>query len=257
MAKSKKEATILSQIEIAKDVFDMWIQTDLAKDVMPGQFICLYTKSEKNLLPRPISVCDIDRNKEAMRIVYRIAGEGTKEFSTYKAGETIAILGNLGNGFPLTEAKGKRVVILGGGIGIPPLLFLAKELEDKASVIAGFRDKETFLIDDFKTESAFYIATEDGSIGTKGNVLTALEENKIEADILYACGPMPMLQAIKTYAKAKGIKAYISLEERMACGVGACLGCVVKTANKDTHSHVHNARICAEGPVFEAMEVDI
>lgn len=257
MVKSKKEALIRAQREIAKDIFDMWIETNLAKEAMPGQFVCLYTKSDKNLLPRPISICEVDAKKEAMRIVYRVAGEGTREFSTYQAGDTITVLGNLGNGFPLEEAKGKRAIILGGGIGIPPMLFLANELCGEASVIAGYRDQEIFLEEDFKKTSTFYIATEDGSVGTKGNVITALEANEMEADILFACGPMPMLQAIKTYAEKKGIKAYISLEERMACGVGACLGCVVNTVHKDAHSHVHNARICVDGPVFEAKEVDI
>ena len=101
------------------------------------------------------------------------------------------------------------------------------------------------------------IATEDGSVGTKGNVIDAILENHLEADIIFACGPMPMLRAIKTYAKEYNIDAYISLEEHMACGVGACLGCVVQTKEVDHHSHVNNARICTDGPVFHAQEVDI
>ena len=104
---------------------------------------------------------------------------------------------------------------------------------------------------------ALYIATEDGSLGTKGNVMDAIRENKLTADMIFACGPMPMLRAIKKYAEEAGIPAYISLEEHMACGIGACLGCVVKTAKKDPHSHVNNTRICTEGPVFEAQEVEI
>ena len=101
------------------------------------------------------------------------------------------------------------------------------------------------------------IATEDGSVGTKGNVLDAVRENEVSADVICACGPMPMLRAVKQYAEEQGIPAYISLEERMACGVGACLGCVTKTVSVDSHSHVHNARICTEGPVFDAKEVEI
>ena len=101
------------------------------------------------------------------------------------------------------------------------------------------------------------VATEDGSVGTKGNVMDAVRENKITPDIIYSCGPMPMLKAIKTYAEEADIPAYISLEERMACGVGACLGCVCKTTHKDHQSHVNNARICTDGPVFEAKEVEI
>ena len=101
------------------------------------------------------------------------------------------------------------------------------------------------------------MATEDGSEGTKGNVMNAIEAKGLEADVFFACGPMPMLRAIKKYAADKGIKAYISLEERMACGVGACLGCVVKTKEVDHHSHVNNARICTDGPVYDAEDVEI
>ena len=121
----------------------------------------------------------------------------------------------------------------------------------------GYRDADCFLREDFEKNGEVYIATEDGSVGTKGNVMDAIRENALKADVIYACGPMPMLRAIKRYAEEAGINAYISLEERMACGVGACLGCVCKTTKKDAHSHVNNARICTDGPVFEAKEVEI
>ena len=113
------------------------------------------------------------------------------------------------------------------------------------------------LTEELTACSRLLIATEDGSVGTKGNVLDAVRENAIEADAVCACGPMPMLRAVAGYAKKKGIPAYISLEERMACGVGACLGCVTRTREVDAHSHVRNARICTEGPVFRAEEVEI
>ena len=113
------------------------------------------------------------------------------------------------------------------------------------------------LKEQFEANGSVYISTEDGSVGTKGNVMNAIEENALDADVIFACGPMPMLRAIKKYAEEKGIPAYISLEERMACGVGACLGCVCKTTKKDHHSHVNNARICTDGPVFLAEDVDI
>ena len=134
---------------------------------------------------------------------------------------------------------------------------LAKELEADKQVVVGYRDNGLFLKDELDKYAAVYVATEDGSVGTKGNVMNAIEENGLDAEVIYACGPMPMLRAIKRYAEAKQIKAYISLEEHMACGVGACLGCVVKTKEVDHHSHVHNARICTDGPVFDAEEVDI
>ena len=160
----------------------------------------------------------------------------------------------------MAQGTGKRVVLMGGGIGIPPMLQLARELKaagSEAVIILGYRDNQLFLKEDLEKYGTVYIATEDGSVGIKGNVLTVMEEAQIEADAIMACGPMPMLRAIKAYAAEKQIDAYISLEERMACGVGACLGCVCKTTHKDAHSHVNNARICTDGPVFDAREVEI
>ena len=209
------------------------------------------------MLPRPISICEVREDKKALRIVYRVAGAGTEEFAGYKAGDAVEVLGTLGNGFPLEEAEGKKVFLMGGGIGVPPILELAKRMNAEKQIIMGYRDSQTFLREDFEKYGKVYIATEDGSVGTRGNVMHAIAENALEADVIFACGPMPMLRAIKTYAAEHGIKAYISLEEHMACGVGACLGCVVKTKEKDHHSHVNNARICTDGPVFEAGEVEI
>ncbi len=257
MQKKKLTAMVTSQKEIAPGIFDMWIATELAKGAVPGQFICLYPKDKSTLLPRPISICEADKEKELLRIVYRVAGKGTAEFSAYKEGDTVEVLGTLGNGFPVEEATGKKVFLMGGGIGIPPMLELAKNMQADKQIIVGYRDDKTFLREDLEANGTVYIATEDGSVGTKGNVMDAIRENALSADMIYACGPMPMLRAIKKYAEEANIPAYISLEEHMACGVGACLGCVVKTKEKDHHSHVHNARICTDGPVFEAREVEI
>ncbi|MCQ2539303.1 MAG: dihydroorotate dehydrogenase electron transfer subunit [Acetatifactor sp.] len=255
--KEKQTATVLSQVEIAPAIFDMWIETSLAAQAKPGQFIAVFPKDRSTLLPRPISICEVKEDKTALRIVYRVAGQGTKEFSGYTAGDSIAILGTLGNGFPYEEAAGKKVFLMGGGIGVPPILELAKQMQADKKVVVGYRDSKTFLKEDFEKYADVVIATEDGSVGTKGNVMDAIRENGLEADMIYACGPMPMLRAIKAYAAEKGIKAYISLEEHMACGVGACLGCVVKTKEVDHHSHVNNARICTDGPVFDAEAVNI
>lgn len=257
MQKKKEVAVVKSQKEIAPGIFDMWIGTDLAKGAVPGQFICLYTKDKSALLPRPISICEVDKENNMLRIVYRVAGKGTAEFSAYQAGETVEVLGTLGNGFPYEKAAGKKVFLMGGGIGIPPMLELAKEMDATKQIVVGYRDEKTFLKEDLEKYGEVYIATEDGSVGTKGNVMDAIRENGLQADMIFACGPMPMLRAIKRYAEEAGIPAYISLEEHMACGVGACLGCVVKTKEVDHHSHVHNARICTDGPVFEAGEVNL
>lgn len=255
--KQKQTAVILSQKETAPQIYDMWIETELAAQARPGQFLCVYPRDRSTLLPRPISICEVREDRKALRIVYRVAGQGTGEFSRYRAGENIDIMGTLGNGFPLEEAEGKKVFLMGGGIGIPPILELAKQLQADKQIVVGYRDGRTFLREDLEKYGRVYIASEDGSVGTKGNVMNAIAENGLEADMIYACGPMPMLRAIKAYAAEHHIKAYISLEEHMACGVGACLGCVVKTREVDHHSHVHNARICTDGPVFEADTVEI
>lgn len=255
--KEKVTALVISQQEIAENIFDMWIETKLAAEAHPGQFIGVFPKNKSTILPRPISICEVNEEKTALRIVYRIAGQGTKEFSSYTAGDKVDILGILGNGFPLEAGKGKKTFLMGGGIGVPPILQLAKELDAEKQVVVGYRDSNLFLKEDLDKYAAVYVATEDGSAGTKGNVMDAIAANALDAEVIYACGPMPMLRAIKKYAEEKGIKAYISLEEHMACGVGACLGCVVKTKEVDHHSHVHNARICTDGPVFDAEEVNI
>lgn len=257
MHKKKLTATVKSQREIAQGIYDLRLSTELAAGAKAGQFVCLYPKDKSTLLPRPISICEADGESGILRLVYRVVGKGTKEFSGLKEGETVEILGNLGNGFPVEKAAGKRVFIMGGGIGIPPMLELAKRLQAGKQIIVGYRDRDTFLKEELEQHGSVYVATEDGSVGSRGNVMDAIRENGLCADIIFACGPMPMLRAIKRYAEEQGIPAYISLEEHMACGVGACLGCVVKTKEVDSHSHVNNARICTDGPVFEAGEVDI
>jgi len=255
--KKKSNGIVISQKELAPGIFDLWIETELAQMAKPGQFVGVYPKSESTLLPRPISICEIDEKKTALRLVYRVQGKGTSEFSGLKKGEEVALLGTLGNGFPLEEGKDKVCFLIGGGIGVPPILQLAKEIQGEKNIFVGYRDSNLFLKEDFDKAGQVFIATEDGSVGTKGNVLHAIEASGKKPDVLFACGPMPMLRALKAYAEKEGIKAYISLEEHMACGVGACLGCVVKTKEVGHHSHVNNARICTDGPVFEAQEVEI
>lgn len=255
--KIKECCKVISQECIAKDIYSMWIATEaIAREAKPGQFISVYTKDESRLLPRPISLCEIDREKGALRIVYRIAGSGTREFSRLRAGDTVDILGPLGNGFPLEEADGKRVMLMGGGIGIPPMLETAKALSGEKLIVSGYRD-ELFLTDELNAAGTLYLATEDGSAGTKGNVLDAVRENRLQADVIFACGPTPMLRAIKAYALENKIPCWISMEEKMACGIGACLACTCQSKEVDGHSHVKNKRVCKDGPVFPASEVEL
>ena len=258
-ARKRETVTVVSQEQLADGIFSMWIQTEAAKTARPGQFISMYTNDGSKLLPRPISICEIDTETSKLRVVYRVTAEktGTEQFSKMKAGDTLPIIGPLGNGFPLEAGKGKRAFLIGGGIGVPPILELAKQLDCEKQIIMGYRDADTFLKEQFEENGTVYISTEDGSVGTKGNVMDAIRVNGLEADIIYACGPTPMLRAIKQYAEEQGIECYISLEERMACGIGACLACVCQSKEKDHHSNVNNKRICKDGPVFLSTEVEI
>ncbi len=251
--KYKEQAVIIRQEEISYGVYSMWLKTEqVAGQAKPGQFVSVYCHEGSRLLPRPISICEIDREDQAIRIVYRVVGKGTEELSQMRTGRCLDIVGPLGNGFPL---KDKKAFLIGGGIGIPPLLELAKELKSEKQMVLGYRDS-MFLQEEFKKQGSLYVATEDGSYGTDGNVLDAIRENGLNAEIIYACGPMPMLRAVKAYAKERGIECWISLEERMACGIGACLGCVCHSKERDSHTNVNNKRICKEGPVFRAEEVE-
>lgn len=260
MADRKKEnAVVVSQEQLAEGIFSMWLRTEASQSAVPGQFISMYTNDGTKLLPRPISICEINKAEGTLRVVYRVTGEktGTKEFSMAKAGDTIPVIGPLGNGFPLEKGEGKKAFLMGGGIGVPPILELAKQLNCEKQIVVGYRDEHTFLREQFEENGDVYISTEDGSVGTKGNVMDAIHENGLHADIIYACGPTPMLRAIKKYAEENGIECYISLEERMACGIGACLACVCKSKEKDHHTNVNNKRICKDGPVFLSTEVEI
>lgn len=254
MAQIKETAAVYTQDELAPGIFSMWIITEAAKEAKPGQFISVFSKDGSRLLPRPISICEADKEAGRLRIVYRVAGAGTKEFSGYVSGDDIEIMGPLGNGFP---TEGEHVFLIGGGIGIPPMLELAKHLNCEKQIILGYRDRDLFLRDEFEAYGEVFVATEDGSVETKGNVLDAIRAHGLTADVMYACGPTPMLRALKQYAQENHIRCYISLEEKMACGIGACLACVCQTKEIDEHSSVHNKRICKDGPVFLAGEVDL
>lgn len=255
MAQKKVNAAIHSQEKLADDIFSMWLDApEMAKESRAGQFIAVYPKDRSRLLPRPISICEADAGNGRLRIVYRIAGAGTLEFSHMKAGETLDIMGPLGNGFPL---KKKKAFLIGGGIGIPPMLELAKHLDCEKTAVLGYRDNQLFLRDEIAKYADVAVATEDGSAGTKGNVIDAIRENGLKADVIYACGPTPMLKALKAYGAENGIECWLSLEEKMACGIGACLGCVCHSKEVDDHSNVRNKRVCKDGPVFLADDVEL
>ncbi|MBP3678455.1 MAG: dihydroorotate dehydrogenase electron transfer subunit, partial [Agathobacter sp.] len=188
--KFEEMAIVVNQKQIADGIFDLTIKTkDIASAAKAGQFISLYCNDGTKLLPRPISLCGIDREAGTLRLVYRVTGEntGTEQFSKMKAGDEIRVLGPLGNGFELGD---KKAFLIGGGIGIPPMLQLAKELNCEKTAVLGYRN-ELFLLEDFESTCDTIIATEDGSAGTKGNVIDAIKANGATADVIYACGPTP------------------------------------------------------------------
>ena len=254
--KECKIVRVISQKALTSDVYSLWLDVgEMVKNVKAGQFVSLYSKDGSRMLPRPISICEAAKATKAIRLVYRVVGEGTREFSRLAPEDQIKIMGPLGNGYTLSD---KKAILVAGGIGIPPMLQLAKELNRvEKTIVLGYRDSQSFLKDELERYGRVVAASEDGSVGVKGNVLDAIREEGIEGDIIYSCGPMSMLRAVKAYAEEKGMEAQISLEERMACGIGACLACVCQSKEVDGHSHVHNKRICKDGPVFDAQEVEL
>ena len=272
--KKRLTAAVTEQIELAPGIWDLYLKIpEAAKEAAAGQFVNLYCHDSAHLLPRPISLAGVDKEGGILRLVYRISGAGTGSFAQLQPGDTIDLMGPLGNGFPLDAVHGKPIYLIGGGIGIPPLLETARELKGtdrnaEITAVLGYHDSRTFLADEFAAYGMVCIASEDGSVGTKGTVLDVLknanagkrtdcEKQQIlrEESCIFACGPTPMLRALKEYAAEYGIPCWLSLEERMACGVGACLACVCHTTEKDEHSQVKNRRVCKEGPVFKAEEI--
>lgn len=256
MAKEHCIAKVVQTESLAEGIYSMWLLApEIAGQAVPGQFISLFCADGDKLLPRPISLCEIDRDRGMLRIVYRVVGEGTKEFSQKHEGDTVRIMGPLGNGFPLEK---KKAVLIAGGIGIPPMLQLAKELSGEVTVVVGYRDNRTFLRRELEEAAdRVLIATEDGSVGVRGNVIDALGAEGVDGEVIYSCGPLPMLRGVKRWGEEKNIPAWLSLEEKMACGIGACLACVCQSTEVDSHSNVHNKRICKDGPVFLSTEIEL
>ncbi len=235
--------TIIENKIIADSVFMIKLSGD-SGDIVAGQFVNI--KLENFFLRRPISVADVQ--EDVLTLIYKVVGSGTKALSLLCSGEELKILCGLGNGFTITDHK--NPILIGGGVGAPPMLLLAKTLCKmgiKPTVVLGFRTKKDVFLEQELSDYAkkIYITTEDGSYGSKGFVTDVVE--KIDCDYFYACGPMPMLKAL---AKLN-IEGQLSYEERMGCGFGGCMGCSCKTTNGEY------ARICKEGPVFKKGEIKL
>ena len=235
--------TVLSNERIANDVYKMLLAGDTSDITAPGQFVNI--KIDGLFLRRPISVCDYDEGK--LTLIYKVVGEGTRIMSEMGEGVTLDTLIGLGNGYN-TEKSGDAPLLIGGGVGVPPMYNLARKLigeGKRVSVILGFNSAgDVFYEDEFRALGAdVYVATADGSYGTKGFVTTVMEN--LDYTYFYTCGPEPMFRAIEKIAKTSG---QYSFEERMGCGFGACMGCSCKTLTG-------NKRICKEGPVMEREEI--
>ena len=247
-----EDLTVVSQREIAPRIFEMVLKGEMVADMQLGQFVHLKVPDPSKLLRRPISISEIDYNKKEATIVYRVEREGTAILSKMVAGQTIDTMGPQGNGFDLKDlGQGARALIIGGGIGVPPLVQVAKQLHEQGvevHSVLGFATKEAVILEEeLKQYGQVTITTDDGSYGIQGNVSTVVETLNEDIDAVYSCGAPGMLKYVnsKFYDHPR---AYISMESRMACGMGACYACVVHLENA---SQAANKRVCEDGPVFE------
>jgi dihydroorotate dehydrogenase electron transfer subunit len=252
--------TIVQQKSIAKDIYELTVQGSLVVSMkQPGQFVHIkVSNGVEPLLRRPISICSIDQEKSQLTMLYRSEGMGTKLLADKIAGDKINVLGPLGNGFPIdATSPSETALLIGGGIGVPPLYELSKQLVNrgvKVIHVLGFQSIEnTFYESHFNELGNTYIATVDGSYGTKGFVTDVIEKCNLVFDTLYACGPNPMLRALED--RFKNRRAYLSLEERMGCGIGACFACVCHV--QDDPTGYAYKKVCSDGPVFPIGEVVI
>ena len=260
----KIQAKLLEKIKLKENIYHFKVEApQIVNIAKPGHFIEIrVSKNTEPFLRRPISIHNIDKEKGILEFVFQVKGEGTKILSEKSIGELIDIVGPLGSG-TFKYDKYQNLAIIGGGIGIFPLYELAKSAKDDnkdISMYLGFRNKDFVLLEEkFKSISDnFILTTDDGTYGKKGFAINYLEKDIDEGkiDCIYACGPLPMLKAVRELAIKKDIPGQISLEERMGCGLGVCLGCAVKTAKspKETPEYWH---VCKGGPVFQAKDIDL
>lgn len=248
------DCVITSKNNLAKGIFDMWIKSQkMANEAKPGQFVNV--KCDGFTLRRPISICDINHEKGKIRLVFEERGEGTEWLAEKNVGDCLDILGPLGNGFLLGEAH-ETAIFVGGGIGVPPLLGAAKHYGARATAILGFKSAANVILkEDFARYGAeVEICTDDGTMGKCGTVIEPLLEklNTKTCSSVFACGPKPMLKAVAEICLERNITCFVSMEERMACGVGACLCCAVKVNDDGREKFSH---VCKDGPIFDAKSI--
>ncbi|MCM3709999.1 dihydroorotate dehydrogenase electron transfer subunit [Sporosarcina luteola] len=250
---------VTGQREIAKNIFEMKLTGKLVGEInSPGQFVHIrVSDSFEPLLRRPISIASIDNKANEMTIIYRAEGRGTQLLSMKKEGDMVDVLGPLGNGFPVGETPpGETAILIGGGIGVPPLYELSKQLTAKGVNcihVLGYQTADvSFYEEEFTRLGETYIATVDGTKGRAGFVTDVMETIGDGFTTYYSCGPMPMLNAVQTAYIGK--KGFLSFEQRMGCGIGACFACVCETTEKTDKEYI---KVCSDGPVFPAGVVSI
>lgn len=244
------DCTVLKKGELAPGIFDLTVRfPQAARIARPGQFAQFLVPGKT--LRRPISICAVDREAGSLRFVFQVRGEGTRELSRILPGGTVNLLAPLGKGFEPGDTS-RRAVFVGGGIGVPPLLAAAEPFGANAVAALGFRSADgVILAKDFEALGCrTLVATDDGSAGHRGPVTELLRDLPFEA--AFACGPKPMLRAVAELARERGVPCWVSMEERMACGVGACLGCAVKLRGENGDCY---GRVCRDGPVFDAGRI--
>ena len=246
---------VVSQEEIVPTIFELVLEGDMVETMKAGQFLHLRVPDDAHLLRRPISISSIDKATKRCRLIYRVEGSGTAIFSSLKTGDSIDVMGPQGNGFDLSDLdKQSHVLLVGGGIGVPPLLEVARQLYArgvKITTILGFATKDAVILEDELAQySKIFVTTDDGSYGIKGNVSVVIKEFNTVFDAIYSCGAPGMMKYInQTFYDHP--RAYLSLESRMACGMGACYACVLKVPDSETVSQ----RVCEDGPVFKTGTV--
>ncbi|MCH3971441.1 MAG: dihydroorotate dehydrogenase electron transfer subunit [Oscillospiraceae bacterium] len=241
---------ILERRQLTPDTFRLRVSAPkLAPMAKPGQFAQVLVPGMA--LRRPISICKIE--PEALCFVVQVRGEGTRRLSLLQPQDQVDLLAPLGNGFPLAGDSGRHAVFVGGGIGVPPLLGAAAAFSGRCSAVLGFRSASAVILTDEFAHAGcqVQVATDDGSFGVHGLVTDILKT--ISFDVCYACGPLPMLRAVAALCRERKTPCWISMEQRMACGIGACLGCAVELCRADgSHYYGH---VCKDGPVFSADQV--
>ncbi|MBF0818470.1 dihydroorotate dehydrogenase electron transfer subunit [Streptococcus acidominimus] len=247
----KEMMTIVRQDCLAPNIFSLHLRGEMVSEMKPGQFLHLKVPDKSMLLRRPISISEIDLEQREARLIYRIEGQGTALFSQMQEGEKIDVMGPLGNGFPLDHLEaGQTILIIGGGIGVPPLLELAKQAYHrgvKVVSVIGFADRQAVILEEeLRRYGEVFVTTDNGSYGQQGYVTTVVDRLSDSFAAVYACGA-PAMMAYVDKRFQDHPHAYLSLEARMACGMGACYACVVRPKGGQEHE---NQRVCKEGPVF-------